>query len=486
MASQFRSSITASLERFSFSQNMEAGQFGSGRFVDSVPRRVFVDATYTLGSGRRSGVERVVHNLKNGCERLAREQGSYASTLMSMNGSFYEIGPIQQRQLEDVARTQADILSSFPRAYRSCIGPLVRWSGSQKLKTWMMPDPGHMGLFKLPYRFWYRQKLQSIFASTPAIEPGRGDLLIMPDAYWARKEIWSAVATARQRGAYAAFVVYDLIPLTHPEFVGQRRTRRFAEYIVELARSADMILTISETVRQDLIAALPALMGDQPYCQNIEAFPLGAEFSQTEGYVRPELRQAFSQSPNNNPFLTVAAFDPRKNHRYLLDAFDRLWEQHPQHKLCLVGRVGSRCDGIMERIRQHPQLGQQLFMFHDLTDAELQFCYRSCRSVIFPSIVEGFGLPIVEALWHGLPTLASDTPIHREVGGERVQYFNLDDPQSLVDLVIEQDKSGCARSLRCYDESVRPHSWSDSAKIFFDKCLHSYRAHRQLPLARSA
>ncbi len=92
----------------------------------------------------------------------------------------------------------------------------------------------------------------------------------------------------------------------------------------------------------------------------------------------------------------MAAFDPRKNHRYLLDAFDLLWQRIPdpsaRPKLCLVGRVGGRCHEIIERIKHHPLLNRNLFAFHDLNDAELQYCYQQCRGVIFPSIVEGFGL----------------------------------------------------------------------------------------------
>ncbi len=82
----------------------------------------------------------------------------------------------------------------------------------------------------------------------------------------------------------------------------------------------------------------------------------------------------------------------------------------------MVGRVGWLCEDILIQLEKHTRRNRELFVFHDLSDAELQYCYSSSRGVIFPSIVEGFGLPIVEALWHGQKTFASDTPIHREVG----------------------------------------------------------------------
>ena len=519
MSSQFRSSVR-NLERTAFNRRSE----NPGRSRDArrewellrarggLPNRVLIDATYTLGSSRRSGIERVVRNLVKHGMSLADGSQIPSSMLMSMHGQFYEIGSDEQSQLERILRTQSDILGCMPNLYHRCVNPLVDWSKSPKLKSWLLPEPGHMGLFKLPYRYWYRSTMKRLCKQADVIQPGEGDLLVLPDAYWTRKEIWPAVETARSRGAYAAAIVYDLIPLTHPHFVGQRRTRRFEEYLKNLATNADMILAISSTVRRELEATLPELMAGQPYCQNIVDFPLGAEFpagsenSQTN--VRDDVLDLFNGERGENPYLTVAAFDPRKNHRYLLDAFDLLWQrvgdQEQCPKLCLVGRVGSRCPEIIERIKHHPLLNRHLFAFHDLTDAELQYCYQQCRGVIFPSIVEGFGLPIVEAMWHRAPTMASDTAIHREVGGEHCRYFDLAAPASLTNMLIaHQNTPALAEStssdlgsselgsdLGSSDSATpgiaKPHSWQDSAEIFFGHCLQGFAASQSQPLARSA
>lgn len=473
------------------------GSRPSQRSQASYPQRVFIDATYTLVSGRCSGIERVVTNLRQGCVQRAIDGGAQAATLMSLGGEFYEVGAQEKEAIEDLARAQSHVLSSLPAAYRSAMRVLIRSLGSpRKLKKWFLPDPGHLGAFKLPYRFWYKRVLKKICSRTRRVQPSRGDLLILPDAYWARKEIWPAAQAARSKGAFVAVVVYDLIPLSHPEFVGSRRTQRFEEYLRQVARHADIILTISDTVRRELVETLPEIMGGEAYCQNITPFPLGSEFPQSHGQPRAELvslfsdvdsgdlnagNSEFSNSKFSNltvradaqkPYLTVAAFDPRKNHRYLLDAFDAFWEQFPERKLCLVGRTGSRCQDILQRIEHHPRLGRQLFAFHDLSDAELQYCYRKCQGVIFPSIVEGFGLPIVEALWHGQRTLASDTPIHREVGGGDCQYFDLASPGSLVDLLvgIEQAPHSVGRpSAQC-----NVNGWSECTDTFYDKCLEAF------------
>ena len=65
----------------------------------------------------------------------------------------------------------------------------------------------------------------------------------------------------------------------------------------------------------------------------------------------------------------------------------------------------------------------------------------NARALVFPSYVEGFGLPLVEAMQRGLPAMASDIPVFREIGGEFMAYFNLDDPQTLADRVTQFESS---------------------------------------------
>jgi alpha-1,2-rhamnosyltransferase len=198
---------------------------------------------------------------------------------------------------------------------------------------------------------------------------------------------------------------------------------------------------------------------------------LGAELRVVTGYVRPQIRELFDG--NSNSYLTVAAFDPRKNHAYLLDAFDLLWQQQPDLQLCLVGRIGSRCDQLIDRVAAHPKLGRQLHLFDDLSDAELQHCYRDARGVIFPSIVEGFGLPIVESLWFGRKTFVSDTAIHREVGRSDCCYFGLDCPSKLAHEILDWERE-INRGACLQRKTRRPTTWRASCEQLLEHCLDSY------------
>jgi alpha-1,2-rhamnosyltransferase len=138
----------------------------------------------------------------------------------------------------------------------------------------------------------------------------------------------------------------------------------------------------------------------------------------------------------------VSTIEPRKNHGYLLDAFERAWAAGSTARLCIAGRIGWKCDALLERIRNHPELNRRLFMFNDLSDTSLEYAYAQASALVFPSFVEGFGLPLVEAMQRGLPAMGSDIAVFREIGGEFMAYFDLLDPQSLADLIETYQRSG--------------------------------------------
>ena len=138
----------------------------------------------------------------------------------------------------------------------------------------------------------------------------------------------------------------------------------------------------------------------------------------------------------------VSTIEPRKNHGYLLDAFERAWAAGSRARLCIAGRIGWKCEALLARVRAHPQLNKQLFMFNDLSDTSLEHAYSNASVLVFPSHVEGFGLPLVEAMQRGLPAMGSDIAVFREIGGEFMAYFDLNTPQSLADLVGNFERSG--------------------------------------------
>jgi O-antigen biosynthesis alpha-1,2-rhamnosyltransferase len=239
-----------------------------------------------------------------------------------------------------------------------------------------------------------------------------------------------------------------------------------------MVTNADAVLAISAATRDALrtyLASHTELRNGRPLA--MDWFHLGADLDgiHSTGSVRPPVSQAFA--PGSPPtYLCVGTLEPRKNLCLVLDAFERLWAQGRQLRLCLIGDKGWKVDDLLERIAGHPQNGRLLLHLHVLNDAELNFAYRHARGLICASIIEGFGLPLVEALSRGLTVFASDIPVFREVGegvpGDRLRFFDLASPDALARAITEyEQQTPPAQSPAPF---VWP-TWEQSTRTFLAK-----------------
>jgi alpha-1,2-rhamnosyltransferase len=233
-------------------------------------------------------------------------------------------------------------------------------------------------------------------------------------------------------------------------------------------READFVVAISRTVRDQLREMADARPEVRVDPERIVSFRLGCDLDLVEhaGPVRDQVRALFD-SPGQT-WISVGTICDRKNQGYTLDAFDRLWKRRPDLKLCFIGLAEDVYLGVAGRIRKHPRFGRQLFHFTDLSDTEVDYCYRHADGAILASIIEGFGLPLVEALSRRLPTLASDIPVLREVGGEFAAYFDLADPGSLAALVERFGRDGKLPGVRNPADYDHP-DWDAATREFLQR-----------------
>ncbi len=456
--------------------------------MDSI--RITIDASHTAGSGKNTGIERVVRNLCRNIQAVA-DARSLGETQVAthIHGSFFPLDVRQTQSLSRLARWESDVQAFVPHWLQAI--PLAiadRWPNG-KMRKWLRPSPSHLGGYKIPHMLYARAINLNRYFRGGAVIPSNRDLLILPD-YWNTPKIWDTAARYRQAGAFVATVVYDLIPWTHPEFVGHNRRQKFRQYLEGAIRNSDLIIAISRTVRDDIVRYMDDQMDvrSESLCRDIRSFTLGAEIHQSSGgSIRPEIASLFAASQRNAPYLMVGSFDPRKNHRQAMDAFDELWNVNRDFKLCMFGRTGSMCGDVMARIRNHPMLKRGLYVFHDANDAELQYAYQNASGVLLPSIVEGFGLPIVESLWHGKRTFVSDTPIHREVGGDQCDFFELGNPRSLAKAILDWEAE--RERVGIWKPNIHrtiPTTWEGSAVQFLDHCLDAYADRKGKTLSRAA
>lgn len=242
----------------------------------------------------------------------------------------------------------------------------------------------------------------------------------------------------RRRGVKLYFIVYDILLLQRPDWWPAGISQAFEQWLGCLAQAATGLVCISDAVAievKDWLELHDAYSAKhRPW---LASFHLGADIENslpTQG-LPENAADVLSRLQQKPSFLMVGTIEPRKGHAQALAAFERLWRQGVDVNLAVVGKQGWLMDQWAEKLRKHPELGQRLFWFEGVSDEYLQKIYAACSCLIAASEGEGFGLPLIEAAQHGMPIVARDIPVFREVAGEHAFYFDGLNAENLSDAV---------------------------------------------------
>lgn len=432
--------------------------------------RCFVDCTETICSGINTGIQRTVRNIIGRHELISKAYGIELISVVALNGRFYRYDVNSDRKIF------APFLSWVFGSVRNLLDRLfygkkvnIDVPSPVPASSLLLPQDeqedidfrrsvggGHLYIIEfcrkiIPFFFRCAFYLDHAFVSLMEVDIAPHDIIFYPDAFWCR----STYLSFPRYQAVKILLLHDVIPLTLPEACDPVYVVSFRNTLDRVLEKVDGVISISRSELAN-IRFLLRNNGDR-------VMPLldynywGADFAAKESDsvdISPLLKELFSTC---RPFIMVGTLEPRKNHAFVLDAFERFWEQGGEASLCIVGKVSLLCSDLKNRIANHKYFGSRLFLFQNIDDAELAYCYQECVGVIFASFAEGFGLPMVEAMWYGCPVFASDIDVFREIGGAYPTYFPLDDAERLAQLLQQQDSRVERREpcqWRSWDESV--------------------------------
>ncbi|CCF18305.1 Glycosyl transferase group 1 [Pseudorhizobium banfieldiae] len=283
--------------------------------------------------------------------------------------------------------------------------------------------------------FRYARSFTSNLLGIPArklqdepIEVRSGDVYFMPDlehqAVIRNRLTYRAL---RDHGVSVNFMVHDLLPLKFPQFFPAHAAVTHHAWL-EVVAEADRAICVSSTVALEL-AAWHAQnggrgTGELVICHSHHGADLVAS-SPSKGLPRNAYRvlQRLRRAPS---FLMVGTVEPRKGHSDILAAFERIWAGGGKEQLVVVGKAGWMLEALIRRLRKHPERDRRLTWIEDASDEYLDQIYASSTCLIAASHGEGFGLPLIEAASKGLPIIARDIPVFREVAGDHAFYFDAD------------------------------------------------------------
>jgi glycosyltransferase involved in cell wall biosynthesis len=249
----------------------------------------------------------------------------------------------------------------------------------------------------------------------------------------------------REEGARLGFVVYDLLPLLNPEWFTPRARRDFRHWMKTLALLADELFCISNAVRNDVGNLLRSKYGVREPSPRLKVFTLGHEITAQAARSATEKREGTHTSKQR--ILMVGTLEPRKGHADALTAFEHLWSSGLDVELVIIGRPGWGVESLATRIKSHPEYGRRLRWESNCDDDALTSHYRAATGLLLASKGEGFGLPLVEAASHGLPILARDLAVFREVGQRGISYFPNAATKEMADAIrkwMHAIAQGCA------------------------------------------
>jgi glycosyltransferase involved in cell wall biosynthesis len=277
-----------------------------------------------------------------------------------------------------------------------------------------------------PLEFFFREKIAISHSPTPMLLPCLGKKII---------------------------TIHDLFFITNQQLVQSESRRHFRRQLRENVCRADGIICVSQATRSQLLDMFPEAAAKTKVVYHGVA-PLF--FADNRSPV--ELRRKYLLPEKY--ILFTGTIEPRKNLPALLQALLKLKQTGICIPLVIAGHRGWGAD---EFLALEKELGGQIHELGYVDDADLPSLYREAQLFVFPSLAEGFGLPLLESLASGTPVLCSDIPVFHEIGHELPTYFKTTDVPGLADKLnfLWQQNKAAGREIRI--AHARNFTWQDTA-----------------------
>lgn len=344
-----------------------------------------------------------------------------------------------------------------PSGGRRFVGELTaRWEGSSPPNRW-----GDLkGILRI-----YRHLLTSRWLFGPTLRrvlrahPGQPVFIVVSHHHLGR-----AFALARVRHSLdvrTVCLIHDLLPIDYPEYFKRGWESRYQRLSSNIARYVDGVIANSESTAHSLRTCLQSQPERSAFRPTIRTVPLGVRaFPKTKTASRPAHERAY--------FVVLGTIEPRKNHLLLLNLWARLASTMPQPpRLLVIGARGWENEQVVDMLERSRRLRGLVQEHNGLSDGEVGALLHGARALLLPSLAEGFGLPLAEALASGVPVICSDIPVFREVGHDAPEYLDPLDLKAWTEAVVDYCAADSPRrlaQLRRLDRWSAPR-WADHFSV---------------------
>lgn len=432
--------------------------------------RLFIDLSMVIRYAKRNqrvtGIQRVELNL---IKEMLKLQGPLR--VFGLDSTERKKAP-RLIDLSDLDRTKVFSVTEFlslTRAVRSS-----RWPDALLLKSHLDQFKQHKIRRALSKVSVYTQailnpsQLQAMgLAAAPRCDAERplqplnkNDTYLMLGTGWDEPDAMEVARRHHAIGGKVAIMVHDMIPIVRPELHMPHVCKQFSQWINQTTEFTDQYLCVSDHTSMDLSRHLATLGCRTP----ISVTPLAHEFlgrSREEEQPEPSLRL---RAIPPGFVLCVGSLEARKNGVRLLQAWRKSSARYagPAVRLVLAGKRGW----LLEDFERELAITPDVDVLEDVSDNELAWLYGNAKFTIFPSLYEGWGLPVGESLWFGTPCIASNLSSVPEVGGGLVHYFdpmNITEMAQIIERTLAASESPGFRDWRRAIQNAKLRTWQDHA-----------------------
>ncbi len=314
---------------------------------------------------------------------------------------------------------------AYIRHYRSRSQAVIRWA----YRSWILPKAQSKALFDWLLHPMPMQQAVRIIALGILLgwRTRRMEGAFLFNTGHSGLEQPAYPAMLQKMGVRPVMLVHDLIPITHPEYCRPNEDIKHTTRMRHMLTISSAIIAISQNTLDRLTEF--ARIAGLALPPTIAAL-LAPGMAETLPRERP-LKEPY--------FVMLSTIEPRKNHLLILQVWRRLAERmgHAAPRLVVIGQRGWECENVVDLLERCRALKGIVFELSDCTDTELATYLHYTQALLFPSFVEGYGIPLVESLAMGVPVIASDLPVFQEIAADIPDYADPLDGKRWEELILD-------------------------------------------------
>lgn len=248
-----------------------------------------------------------------------------------------------------------------------------------------------------------------------------GDVIISAGQKLGTAEMRSLLLIKKYVNVQFKLLCHDLMPINYPEFVASGNNNLFERYFNEAMLVVDHFYCNSEFTKNEIEDYYTKLGTDTP---SMSVVTLGCDLYTKHSSTQ---QNALIEYITSKPYIIfVSTIEARKNHQLIYDMYITLIEQGIENlpKVCFIGRRGWKVEKLLNALDQDTRIKDKIMILDNISDENLVTLYKNCWFTLYPSFIEGYGLPVAESLSFGKYCLSSNAGSLPEAGGDFIDYIN--------------------------------------------------------------